>query len=86
MNGTTPVLILTVAGTMVIQQGLGQNTPTYQVTNASDGFASDADAAVDAGSGQVVASWGLGADQRRRRHPDRRAERAVSTRSRAGSR
>jgi hypothetical protein len=57
MSGTTPVLILTVAGTMVVQQGLGQNTPTYQVTNSSDGFASDADAAVDAGTGQVVASW-----------------------------
>jgi hypothetical protein len=57
MNGTTPVLTLTVAGTMVVQQGLGQNTPTYQVTNSTDGFASDADAAVDAGTGQVVASW-----------------------------
>jgi hypothetical protein len=57
MSGTTPVLILTVAGTMVVQQGLGQNTPSYQVTNASDGLASDADSTVDAASGQVVASW-----------------------------
>ena len=57
MNGTTPVLILTVAGTLVVQQGLGQNTPTYQVTNASDGFGSDSESAVDAGTGQVVASW-----------------------------
>ena len=57
MNGTTPVLILTVAGTVVVQQGLGQNTPTYQVTNSSDGFGSDTEAAVDAGTGQVVASW-----------------------------
>jgi hypothetical protein len=57
MNGTTPVLILTVSGTTVVQQGLGQNTPTYQVTNATDGFSSDAESAVDAATGQVVASW-----------------------------
>jgi hypothetical protein len=57
MNGTTPVLALTMGGTVVVQQGLGQNAPTYQVTNAGDGFASDSEAAVDAGSGHVVASW-----------------------------
>lgn len=57
MNGTTPVLILTVSGTVVVQQGLGANTPTYEVTNSADGFASDSDAAVDAATGQVVASW-----------------------------
>jgi hypothetical protein len=57
MNGTTPVLILTVAGTVIAQQGLGQNTPAYQVTNSTDGFGSDTESAVDAGSGQVVASW-----------------------------
>jgi hypothetical protein len=57
MNGTTPVLILTVAGTVVVQQGLGQNTPTYQVTNSTDGFGSDTESAVDRGTGQVVASW-----------------------------
>ena len=57
MNGTIPVLILTVSGTVVVQQGLGANTPTYEVTNSTDGFASDSDAAVDAGTGQVVASW-----------------------------
>ncbi len=57
LSGTTPVLILTVSGTTVVQQGLGQNTPTYQVTNATDGFSSDAESAVDAGTGQVVASW-----------------------------
>ena len=48
MNGTTPVLILTVAGNVVVQQGLGQNTPTYQVTDSSDGFGSDTESAVDA--------------------------------------
>jgi hypothetical protein len=57
MSGTTPVLVLTVAGTVVVQQGLGQNTPTYQATSAGDGFGSDSEAAVDAGTGQVVASW-----------------------------
>ena len=57
MNGTTPVLILTVAGTVVVQEGLGQNTPIYQVTNSTDGFGSDTESAVDAGTGQVVASW-----------------------------
>ena len=57
MNGTTPVLIVTVAGTVVVQQGLGQNTPTCQVTTATDSFAGDTESAVDAGTGQVVASW-----------------------------
>lgn len=57
MNGTAPVLVLAVSGTVTVQQGLGANTPTYEATDATDGFASDVDSAVDAGSGQVVASW-----------------------------
>ncbi len=36
---------------------MGRDTPTYQVTNATDGFASDTESAVDAATGQVVASW-----------------------------
>jgi hypothetical protein len=57
MNGTTPVLVIPQAGNVVVQQGLGQNTPTYDATDASDGFGTDAHTAVDAGTGQVVASW-----------------------------
>ena len=67
MNGTTPVLILTVSGTVVVQQGLGANTPTYEVTDSTDGFASDSDAAVNAGTGQVVAQLGLVTERHRRR-------------------
>jgi hypothetical protein len=38
LNGTTPVLILTVSGTVVVQQGLGANMPTYEVTHSTDDF------------------------------------------------
>jgi hypothetical protein len=61
VNGTTPVLVIPQAGKVVVQQGLGQNTPTYNATNTTDGFGSDAHTAVDAGTAQVVASWDSGA-------------------------
>ncbi len=57
LSGSTPVLTVPQAGNLVIQQGLGENTPTYQVTNSSDGDATDVNSAVDAGTGAVVASW-----------------------------
>jgi hypothetical protein len=57
MNGTTPVLVIPQAGNVVVQQGLGPNSPTYTAGNGTDNFATDADAAVDAATGQVVASW-----------------------------
>ncbi|MGH2893692.1 MAG: hypothetical protein ACRDPM_10575, partial [Solirubrobacteraceae bacterium] len=57
MNGTTPVLVIPQAGNVVVQQGLGPNTPTYTATNNTNNFATDANAAVDAATGQVVASW-----------------------------
>jgi hypothetical protein len=61
MNGTTPVLVIPQAGNVVVQQGLGQNTPTYDASNSSDDFGTDAHTAVDAGTAQVVASWDSGA-------------------------
>lgn len=62
MNGTTPVLVIPQAGNVVVQQGLGANTPTYNASNSTDDFGSDAHTAVDAGTGQVVASWDSGAN------------------------
>lgn len=55
--GTTPVLMLPQAGNLVVQEGLGPGSPNYQVTNSSDGSASDANLAVDAATGRVVAGW-----------------------------
>jgi hypothetical protein len=55
--GATPVLMLPQAGNLVVQQGLGLGSPNYQVTSSSDGSASDANLAVDAATGRVVAGW-----------------------------
>jgi hypothetical protein len=55
--GTTPVLTVPQAGNLVIQQGFGVNSPTYQATDSTDGFATVPDSAADAGTGVVVASW-----------------------------
>jgi hypothetical protein len=57
LSGTTPVLTVPQAGNLVIQQGLGAGSPDYLATNSTDGSATDADSALDAGTGQVVASW-----------------------------
>ena len=56
-SGTTPVVIMNVAGLVTVQQGLGQGSPVTQVTTGADNFAVDADSAVDAASHEVVASW-----------------------------
>ena len=53
----TPVLSLPQAGNLVIQTGLGPSAASYQLTNAVDGSMTDADLAVDAATGRVVASW-----------------------------
>lgn len=64
-TGATPVLTLPQAGNLVIQQGFGPGSPTYQATNSSDGSVGDVETAVN-GTGTVVASWqslaGPGAD------------------------
>jgi hypothetical protein len=59
----TPVLTIAAAGGIVVQQGLVQGSPTTLVTNSTDDFAGDVDSAVDAGSGEVVASWRSNAGQ-----------------------
>ena len=61
MSAGTPVLTLPQAGNIVIQTGLGGGSPGYQLTNASNGSTTDADLAVDAASGEVVAGWPSGA-------------------------
>jgi hypothetical protein len=57
LTGATPVLTVPQAGNLVIQKGLGPNSPAYLATNTIDGEATDADSAVDAATGEVVASW-----------------------------
>jgi hypothetical protein len=57
MAGSTPVLTLPQAGGLVVQQGLGAGSPAAMITNASDAWAGDINTAVDAASGEVVASW-----------------------------
>ena len=53
----TPVLTAGCCGNIVIQQGFGPGSPTYQLTNAGDDAAGNTDSAVDAKTGAVVASW-----------------------------
>lgn len=53
----TPVLAAGCCGNIVIQQGFGPGSPTYQITNSADGCAGNTDAAVDAATGAAVVSW-----------------------------
>ena len=48
MTGSTPVLSLPQAGNLVVQTGLGSGSPSYVVTNGTDGSTTDAELAVDA--------------------------------------
>ncbi len=57
LAGSTPVIALPQAGNIVVQTGLGANSPSFVVTNGADGATTDADLAVDAKTGEVVASW-----------------------------
>jgi hypothetical protein len=57
MSGSTPVIALPQAGNLVVQQGLGPGSPSYQVNGTADGSLTDADLGVDAATGQVVAGW-----------------------------
>lgn len=55
-NGT-PVLAAGCCGGIVIQDGLGFGSPTYQLTNNTDDVAGNTSSAVDAATGAVVAGW-----------------------------
>ena len=57
MTGATPVLALPQAGNLVVQTGIGVASPSFVITSTADGSTTDADFAVDAASGEVVASW-----------------------------
>jgi hypothetical protein len=57
LSGGTPVVTLPQAGQLVIQRGLGGGSPSYQLTNSSDGSTADADVATDAATGEVVTAW-----------------------------
>jgi hypothetical protein len=51
------VLTAGCCGNIVIQQGFGAASPTYQLTNTTDDAAGNTASAVDAHTGAVVASW-----------------------------
>src|SRR6201994_2499125 len=53
----TPVLTAGCCGNIVIQQGFGTGSPTFQLTNAGDDAAGNTASAVDAKTGAVIASW-----------------------------
>jgi hypothetical protein len=57
VSGTQPVLALPSAGNLVVQFGLGGGSATAVITTQADGSTADADLAVDAAGGQVVAGW-----------------------------
>ena len=57
MFGSTPLLTLPQAGGLVIQRGLALGSPAQLITDNTDNSAGDVNTAVDAGSGDVVASW-----------------------------
>jgi hypothetical protein len=57
LSGSTPVLTLPQAGTLVVQRGLGSGMPNGAVTNGADGAVGGVSTAVDAATGDVVASW-----------------------------
>ena len=57
MSNGTPVLTAGCCGNIVIQQGFGTGSPTYQLTSTSDDAAGNTASAIDAKTGAVVASW-----------------------------
>jgi hypothetical protein len=57
VSGITPVIITGCCGGISVQQGFGPGSPTYQLTNSSDGVAGNVDSAVDAATGAVIAGW-----------------------------
>jgi hypothetical protein len=57
VSGTHPVLALPSAGNLVAQFGIGGGSAAALITTPADGSTTDADLAVDAASGQVIAGW-----------------------------
>ena len=55
-NGT-PLLAAGCCGGIVIQQGFGLGSSTYQLTNGTDNAAGNTDLALDAATGAVIAGW-----------------------------
>jgi hypothetical protein len=56
-SAATPVVIFTVAGGVIVQQGLGEGSAVKQVTTGADNWAGNLESAVDGASHEVVASW-----------------------------
>ena len=57
ISGGSAVLTLPQAGGLVVQQGLGPGSPTAVANDPAYASAVDVDTAVDAATGEVVASW-----------------------------
>ena len=56
-NPRSPVFTAGCRGNIVVQQGFGPSSPTYQLSNNSDGAAGNVDSALDAATGAVVTRW-----------------------------
>ena len=57
LSGADPVLTVPEPGGLVIQSGLGPTATVSEPTTAADDRVTDVDSALDAGTGEVVASW-----------------------------
>lgn len=57
LSGGHPVFTAGCCGNVVIQQGFGPGSPTYQLTTAANDASGNTASAVDAKTGAVVASW-----------------------------
>ena len=57
LSGSDPVLTVPEPGGLVIQSGLGPTATVSEPTTPADDRVTDVDSALDAGTGEVVASW-----------------------------
>jgi hypothetical protein len=56
--GSTPWMTINIGGGLVLQQGFGPTAPTTAVGfSSTDGVVGDVETAIDAASGELVASW-----------------------------
>jgi hypothetical protein len=57
VSGSKPVFMLSVAGGIIAQKGLGKGVADSPLTDSGNGSAGDVDSALDAGTKEVVVSW-----------------------------
>jgi hypothetical protein len=65
-SGSAPVLVLSIGGSITVQEGLGKGSKyNASIVNSSDNFAGGVNVALDAASKEVVASWTTGSNQQK---------------------